>query len=137
MSATPALTKHNGPMTAPAVDHTINGPTVSGDISGTYRRVTYASFSYSDAYKQVTDKFCKQSSPLLKLEALYELKMLVILQMREDASSTPLRSSHKPERKRQLGASLPSSRRSSLNQATFGKARDHHEVSTQEDQDTG
>ena len=137
MSATPALTKRNGPMAAPSVDQTSDGPTMSGDISATSRRMTYANFSYSDAYKQVTDKFCKQSSPLLKLEALYELKMLVILHMRENASSTPLHSSHKPERKRQLGESLPSSRRSSLNQTTFGKARDHNEVSTQEDQDTG
>jgi hypothetical protein len=137
MSATPALTKHAGPMTAPAVDQTIDGPTVSGDISATYRRMTYASFSYSDAYKQAIDKFCKQSSPLLKLEALYELKTLVILHMREDASSTPLHSGHKPDRKRQLGESLPSSRRSSLNQTTFGKVRGHNEVSNQEDQDTG
>jgi hypothetical protein len=137
MSATPALTKRNGRMATPAVDRTSDGRTMSGDISVTSRRMTHASFSYPDAYKQVTDKFCKQSSPLLKLEALYELKMLVILQMREDASSTPLHSSQKPERKRQLGASLPSSRRSSLNQTTFGKARDHNEVSTQEDQDTG
>src|SRR5277367_2761780 len=137
MSATPALTKQNGPMMAPAVDQTIDGPTVSGDISVTHRRMTDASFSYSDAYKQVIDKFCKQSSPLLKLEALYELKTLVILHMREDASSMSLHSSHKSDYKRQLGASLPSSRRSSLNQTTFGKVRGHNEVSTQEDQDTG
>jgi len=119
-------------MTTPAVDQASNGPTTSGDISATYPRMTYASFSYSDAYKEVTDKFCKQSSPLLKLEALYELKMLAMLHMREDASSTSLHSGHKSERKRQLGESLPSSRRSSLNQTTFGKVRGHNEVSTQD-----
>jgi hypothetical protein len=135
MSATPALTKRNGPMTARAVDQTSDGPTMSGDILVPSHRMTPAGFSYSDAYKQVTDKFCKQSSPLLKLEALYELKMLVILHMREDASSTSLRGSHKSERKQQLGESLPSSRRSSLNQTTFGKAGGHHEVSIQEDQE--
>jgi hypothetical protein len=137
MSATPALAKHNGPMTARTADQTSDGPTMSGDISLTSRPVTHAGFSYSDAYKQATDKFCKQSSPLLKLEALYELKMLVLLHLREEASSMSLHSRHQSERKRPWGESVPSSRRSSLNQATFGKGRGRTEVSTQEDQDTG
>jgi hypothetical protein len=137
ISACPAITKRCGPMWLSALDQTNDDVTISEDAPATYRPTTEANFSYSEAYRQVMDKFCKQSNPSWKLEALYELKMLVISHMREKVSSRSSYSSHHSERQRQPGASLPSSRRSSLNQSTFNKAQVNSEASTQEEQDAG
>jgi hypothetical protein len=137
ISASPALTKRSEHRGVSAVDQTNNGVTISEDAPLTYRPSTDASFSYADAYRQVTDKFCKQSNPSSKLEALFELKMLVISRMREKASSPSSQSVPKSDRQRQPGTSLPSSRRSSLNQTTFSKAKGNNESSTQEEQDAG
>ena len=137
ISASPALRKRNGPTRVSAANQANEGATISEDATVTYRQSTDAIFSYSDAYRQVTDKFCKQSSPSSKLEALNELKMLVISHMREKTSSTSSQGNTKSDRQQQPGASLPSSRRSSLNQTTFSKAKGNNEASTQEEQETG
>jgi chromatin assembly factor 1 subunit A len=82
------------------------------------------------------DKFCKESNPSRKMEALFELKMLVVSHIREKMSSKTSDSNLEPDGHRQPRASLPSSRRSSLNQMTFNKTQHGEEASTQDGQDT-
>ena len=137
ISATPTHTKRNGLAKTSAVEHRNETVTMSEDATITSRQTVYAAFSYADAYRQVTDKFCRQSSPSLKLEALCELKTLVISQMKEKTSSRSLHSFSESGRLQQPAGSLPSSRRSSLNQAAFSKIKSNSEVSTREEHDLG
>jgi hypothetical protein len=137
ISASPALTKRHIPTTVSAIDQTNDRVTISEDALITYRQIGDGSFSYADAYRQVTDKFCKQSNPSRKLEALYELKMLVVSHIRERGSSMSSHGNPTSDRHPQPGASLPSSRRSSLNQTTFSKAKSNNEPPTRDEQDAG
>jgi hypothetical protein len=137
ISASPALTKDGGSVTWPAADQVNNGATILEDAPIIYRHIPEAGFSYAGAYRQVTDKFCKESNPSRKLEALFELKMLVISHLQEKTSSKTSSSNHESDGHRRAGASLPSSRRTSLNQMMFSQTKAGDDASTQDESDTG
>ena len=81
-------------------------------------------FPYSEAYRQITDKFCSQSNPVLKLEALHELKKLAISQMKEKASHDTFLNNAKSQQKGLGAMSQPASRRTSLNPSSFSNGQE-------------
>jgi hypothetical protein len=71
-------------------------------------------FAYMEAYQTLLERCSQHIDPVEKLQAIYDMKLLVVTEM-EDASSSELRRpAHSPERASRAWRSAPSSRRSSF-----------------------
>ena len=72
------------------------------------------SFDYMEAYQTLLDRCSQHIDPMEKLQAIYDMKLLILTQMEDQTSSESARSSHPPERATRPWRSAPSSRRSSF-----------------------
>lgn len=73
-----------------------------------------APFAYMEAYQTLLERCSQHIDPVEKLQAIFDMKLLVATEMEDMASTEPLRPSPSPERAGRAGRSAPSSRRSSF-----------------------
>lgn len=71
-------------------------------------------FAYMEAYQTLLERCSQHIDPVEKLQAIYDMKLLVVTEMEDASSSEPLRPAHSPERASRIWRSAPSSRRSSF-----------------------
>ena len=78
-------------------------------------------FAYMEAYQTLLERCSQHIDPMEKLQAIYDMKLLILTQMENPNSSESARPSHPPERETRSWRSAPSSRRSS-----FDPSRSHN-----------